>query len=54
MHKSRPRTVVIDCHTQNLDTAAAFSTRTLGRQAGQRLDPAHADFAEPATSWPQA
>jgi len=52
MHKSRLGTVIIDCHTDDLDEAARFWGAALGRapQPLDRLDDAnYRDLSGPAT-----
>lgn len=45
MHKSRLGTIVIDCHTDDLDAAAAFWSQALGTRA-HPLDPSFANYRE--------
>ena len=46
MHKSRLATIVIDCHTQELDEAARFWSAALGWNAQRLSDPADANYRE--------
>jgi predicted enzyme related to lactoylglutathione lyase len=44
MHKSRLGTIVIDCHTEDLDGAARFWAAALGRTAESLVDPENANY----------
>ncbi len=44
MHRSRLGTIVIDCQTQDIEAAAAFWSRALGRPAQPLADPANANY----------
>jgi predicted enzyme related to lactoylglutathione lyase len=44
MHKSRLGTVVIDCQGPDLDSAADFWSRALGRPAAALDDPSNANY----------
>jgi predicted enzyme related to lactoylglutathione lyase len=44
MHRSRLGTIVIDCHGDRLDAAAAFWSAALGREAERLDDPADAGY----------
>ena len=47
MHHSRLSTVIIDCQTDDLETAAAFWSRALGREA--IVDPTNPSYVALAT-----
>ncbi len=44
MHRSRLATIVIDCQTQDVDSAAAFWSQALGRSARALKDPADGNY----------
>ena len=46
MHKSRLGTIVIDCQTDDLDTAARFWSAALGRSAEELDDPSDANYCD--------
>jgi predicted enzyme related to lactoylglutathione lyase len=46
MHKSRLSTVVIDCQTEQLDTAADFWSKALGCPSQSLSDPDDANYRE--------
>ena len=46
MHKSRLGTIVIDCHSEDLDQAAAFWSCALGRRAQPLANPDDANYRE--------
>jgi predicted enzyme related to lactoylglutathione lyase len=46
MHKSRLATLVIDCQTDNIDSAAAFWSQALGWPAHPLTDPENANYRE--------
>ena len=46
MHKSRLATIVIDCQTQELDTAASFWSKALGWEAEKLSDPENANYRQ--------
>jgi hypothetical protein len=45
MHKSRLAAFVIDCQTEDLDSAARFWSAALGRSAGPTNDPGYQELA---------
>jgi predicted enzyme related to lactoylglutathione lyase len=49
MHKSRLATIVIDCQTDQLDTAAGFWSQALGWDAQRLTDPANSNYRQLAT-----
>ena len=46
MHKSRLRTIVIDCRTDDVDAAARFWSGALGRRAETLADPGDSAYRE--------
>ena len=46
MHKSRLGTIVIDCRTDDLDSAARFWSAALGRRAEALADPGASSYRE--------
>ncbi len=46
MHKSRLGTIVIDCQTEELDTAAAFWSKALGCTAAKLPDPDNPNYRQ--------
>ena len=46
MHKSRLGTIVIDCQTADLDSAARFWAEALGRPAERLTDPSNANYRQ--------
>jgi len=50
MHKSRLATIVIDCQTEDLDSAARFWSAALGRPATKPDNPASAHYRTLETS----
>ena len=50
MHKSRLGTVVIDCQTEDIDAAANFWSKALGRPSERLSDPSNAAYRELITA----